>query len=289
MIASAIMTVGISIPANAAITFLDHFNGQTSFTLNPAEGDYAGGSGTAVTTGSPTTDTGFFGAGDLAYHSTNAGQYVDFANPPPLPYTTGNIQYTSDNSGGFTVGTWFKMAGSYEAGDVFTLGYPSGDDHLELSYGESTQSTPRVVYANSGLSSSILSTSSQVVADATHWIYVAVTVDLDNAQMSMYAFDSAGTLKSSTTSPISLTTMNGFNLRENGKVEIGNFQDYPQTTDVWVDELSIDDQVLSQAAIQARVDSMVGPNGHELAIPEPAALSLLGLSGLMLVRRKRKA
>src|SRR5262245_61252791 len=42
------------------ITFLDHFNDASSWNINPANGDYAAGTGIATPVGSVSHGTGFF-------------------------------------------------------------------------------------------------------------------------------------------------------------------------------------------------------------------------------------
>lgn len=278
-VASAIAVSAMALPAMGAITFLDHFNGQTNFNLNPAYGDYAGGSGAAVvSSAAPGTGPGYFGGADLAYHATVPGQnpYLDFDSP-------GNIEYASPTSGGVTVGYWYKMSGAYWAGYGVLLGDPAQGtaDGLELSYGEGNGFTQRALFTDAATGGSGVSLS--WAGYSYDWMYVAATVDLTNQKLSLYTFDSSGNVLSSNTVAIPVDA-NGWNVKNLGQVRIGG-QQYPTTTDMWLDEVSIDDEVLSQAQIQARVNSMVA--GHELAVPEPATLSLIGLTGLLLIRRRR--
>jgi hypothetical protein len=281
-VSGAIAAGGWSATALGAITFLDHFNGQTNFTLNPAQGDYAAGSGTAVVSGAtvPGTDTGFFGGGDLAYHSTAADQNVEINGP-------GNIQYTSGTSGGFTVGLWVKVTGSNVYGRAVTLGspYPANDDFFVVDYGQSHDNYPRSTFSNSGMGSVTLETGA--VASLPSWAYIATTVDLTNAEMKMYVYDQSGNQTSMDTASLAglVTALNDFNPYVTGRIHIGGLQG--AGSNLWVDELSIDNEVLSESQITARVGSMVA--GHELAVPEPASMALVGLGGLMLIRRRRKA
>jgi hypothetical protein len=275
-------------PAGAAITFLDHFNGQTNsngqtdFTISPANGDYAAGVGTAVVSSTaPTTDTGYFGTGDSAFYIANnpsgVKEYVDIDGH-------GNIQYTSHTSGGITVGAWFKInavtSGLYLYSNIVTLGNVDGkDDYLTLAYAPANATIPRVTFLDSGHDSTSISVSPTAASD---WIYLAATVDLDSKQMNFYVYDKDGNPLHSGTSSFATTD---WNPEVYGQVRIGGGAS--PTNNVWIDEVSVDDQVLTESQITARVASMAA--GNPLSVPEPAAMALLGLGGLMLIRRKRKA
>jgi hypothetical protein len=278
--------LAMTAPAGAAITFLDHFNGQTALTLNPANGDYAAGGGMAVLSSpAPGTDTGFFGPGDLAFHvdGTSTSETFEHADIDGA----GNIQYTSATSGGITVGLWLKITGSYQATNIIQLGAKSSnaDDNLVLDYGQSSAHKTRLDFIDKSGPGHDVTLAASSGTDASDWIYIAATVDLTHATESLYVFDQNGTLQGSGDStPITLTDWNVNNL---GQVRIGDTTDTPATTGVWIDEVSIDDQALSISEIQARVDSMVG--GHELAVPEPVSLGLMAFGGLLMLRRRKSA
>lgn len=286
--AAAIVACGVlswSIaPAKGAITFLDHFNSSSSFDINPANGDYAAGDSTATTSNSPTTDTGFFPGSTPANLAFKAGatspSYVDFNS------FDGNIQFTGPTSGGITVGAWVKFSGSDPVGRIFTVGSPDlDDDFLMVDYGNGHPSIPRAYFRDGGSSQTLETPSSHSLAD---WTYLAVTVDLTNSQMNLYLYDTNGNAVAG--APVSVSIpVSGWNLNNPAavgqRIRIGG----PAASGsiVWVDEFSIDDQVLSSSQISARVSSMVA--GNQIAVPEPASIGLLLLGGIGLLARRRRS
>lgn len=274
------------LPAQGAITFLDHFNSSSSFDINPANGDYAAGDSTATLNNSPTTDTGFFPGSTPANLAFKAGatspSYVDFDG------NGGNIQYTSPTSGGITLGAWLKFTGGDQTygpyGRMITLGDPDlGDDFLMVDYGNSHEFRPRATFRDGDQW-----TQMEVgVVSFTDWNYVAVTVDLTNTLMTMYIYDAAGSSVGTWSQAISFGVNwgTGWNLDNSAasRVRIGG---PVGAGTVWADEVSIDDQVLSVSEIDARVSSMVG--GNQLAVPEPASLGLILLGGAGLLARRRR-
>jgi hypothetical protein len=281
--ASAVaVVIGFVASADAAITFLDHFNGQTNFSLNPSQGDYAAGSGTAVVSSSaPGTGAGYFGGGDLAYHTTTNGRYVQFE-------AKDNVQYTSTTSGGFTVGAWVKMAGTALAGDVLRVGSQyTWYDHVDLTYGWSSEHELRVNVQDYEQLPGYSAQSSSQLIDVSEWVYLAASVDLTNNQIVLYDFDKNGV--AGTNSGTAYAIPFDPDLFVNGTlptyvIQIGLNQ-YASTSDIWIDEVSVDDQVLSASEIQGRVSLMAA--GNPLSVPEPASVTLIGLGGLLLKWRRR--
>jgi len=285
--AAAIVACGIFsasvIPAHGAITFLDHFNSSSSFDINPANGDYAAGDSTATTSNSPTTDTGFFPGSSPANLAFKAGStspsYVEFNS------FDGNIQFTGPTSGGITVGAWVKFSGADPVGRIFTLGSPDlDDDFLMVDYGNGHPSIPRAYFRDGGDSITLETPSARSFSD---WNYLAVTVDLTNSKMNLYLYDTSGYAVAG--APVSVTIpVSGWNLNNPAavgqRIRIGG----PAAAGsvVWVDEFSIDDQVLSSAQIGARVESMVA--GNQIAVPEPASMGLILLGAAGLLARHRK-
>lgn len=272
-------------PAYGAITFLDHFNSSSSWNINPANGDYAGGSGVAATSGSPTTDTGFFPGStpaNLAYKHTGAGNHVEFLG------SNGNVQFTGPTSGGITVGAWVKLSGSSTpVSRILTLGDPDwADDILALDFGAAHDNTPRLVFRDGG-TYSVLETPTTM--SASDWVYLAASADLSNSQLKLYAYDATGALMGG--SPVSgpLTLDGGWNLNNplavGHRVRIGG--PAAPSTSLWVDELTIDGSVLSQSEISARVSSMIA--GNQLAVPEPAGIAAMAVLGVLASRRGRRA
>lgn len=282
VLAAGILSIVIS-PAQGAITFLDHFNSSSSFDINPGNGDYAAGDSTATVSNSPTTDTGFFPGSSPANLAFKAGatspSYVEFNS------FDGNVQFTSSTSGGITVGAWVKFSGADPVGRIFSLGSPDlDDDFLMVDYGNGHPSIPRAYFRDGGSSQTLETPSARSLSD---WNYLAVTVDLTNAQMSLYLYDNTGAAVAG--APVSVSIpVTGWNLTNPvatwERIRIGG----PAASGsiVWVDEFSIDDQVLSSSQISARVSSMIA--GNQLAVPEPASLGLILMGGMGLLARRRR-
>jgi hypothetical protein len=280
---AAAAVVGVLAPANAAITFLDHFNGQTGFNLSTANGDYAGGNGTVnYLHGTPGTDTGFFGAGDSAIHITATDQYVNLGGDAPY----GNVQYTSNTSGGFTVGLWFKVNNDATTDALLRVGNGdvTGSDMVILGYGLSSAGSGRVhYYSGQPPFGPAVSVVANAAGPATNqWAYMAATVDYTANTATLYMFDKDGVFQNS--SSVAIGGDPAKYVTNSGELRIGEGLGF-NGMEAWIDEISIDNVVLDQAAIQSRVTSMVA--GNPLSVPEPASVALLGLGGLMLVRRRR--
>jgi len=283
IVAFSFLTVVIS-PARGAITFLDHFNSSSSFDIILANGEFAGGDSTATLSNSPTTDTGFFPGStpaNLAYKGgSTSPSYAEFIG------SDGNIDFTSPTTGGITVGAWVKFFGATNpVGRILTLGAPDlDDDALMLDYGNSNTDIPRA-YFRDGASVQTLTTGSAV--NLSNWVYFAVSVDLSASQMKLYLYDATGAALASsplsTSIPVSSWNLDN-PLATGHRVRIGGAA-APGST-LWMDELSIDSEVLSQAAISARVASMVA--GNQLQVPEPAAGFSLFVAGLATIRRQRR-
>jgi hypothetical protein len=279
---AAAAAIGFVVPANAAITFLDRFNGQTDFALNSAAGDYAanGGGlyGRHMTAGSSGTDTGFFGAGDLSMYTSTAGDYLDFTSSSPNTGAPGIVGVGGTSSGGFSAGAWFKVKTGGTYGNVFKIsnGDVYGGDMVIGAYGVSSAGQARSQYYDRDNG---VSTLGYAATPATDWTYLEVTVDYTNQKLNTYLFDKTGVLKDSSSTAFASTPGQGVY----NEIQIGG----SASNQFWYDEVNIDDTVLSQSEIQSRVNSMVA--GNPLAVPEPASVALMGLGGLMLIRRRKNA
>ena len=273
--------------ASAGITFLHHFNSSTSFDIAPANGDYAGGDSTATTSNSPATDVGFFPSSTPANLAFKAGStspsYVEFNG------ADGNIDYTSPTTGGITVGAWIKFTGAANpVGRVLTLGAPDlDDDYLFVDYGNSNTDILRASFRDG---SNIAPVTSPSAVNLSDWVYLAVSVDLTHSLMTLYFYDDTGTAigGSGASTAISVGNWNLDNpLAVGHRVRIGGLA--APGSALWMDELSIDDEALSESTISARVASMVA--GNQLAVPEPLTTgsSLLLLGALATFRRCRRS
>jgi hypothetical protein len=278
---ASVIALSVVVPANAAVTFLDHLNSSSSFNINPANGDYAAGSGTATVTGSPGTGPGYFtgsSPANLAYHSAADGQTVEYS-------AYQNVQYTGPSSGGITIGAWVKMSGLTNAGRILQIGSPhTYYDYLRLDFGNGATNTPRVYLSDQGNYPEVSGSG----VDITDWNYIAVTMDLTNQKITIYDFDKNGLASAGSGSSVAMGFTPDVHLSDlvdpDFVVQVGG-QQGASTSDIWIDEVSVDSQVLSASEMQARVDAMVA--GNQMAVPEPATLSLLGLGGLLLIRRRR--
>lgn len=284
IVASGILAASVS-SADGAITFLHHFNSNSSFDVTPANGDFAAGDSTATLSNSPTTDTGFFPSSTPANLAFKAGgtspSYAEFNG------YDGNINFTTPTTGGVTVGAWVKFSGAANpVGRILTLGWPDlDDDTLMVDYGNSNTDIPRAFFRDGG-SIQTLTTGSAV--NLSDWVYLAVAVDLGASQMNLYLYDNTGAAIGGT--PLSTAiTVSGWNLNNplatGVRVRVGGAA-APGST-LWLDELSIDDEVLSGSTISARVASMVA--GNQLEVPEPSAGFAFIAAGLAMARRHRRA
>lgn len=271
---------GVSTAAHGDITFLNHFNDTSSYDINASNDDFAAGSGTATTAGTPGFATGFFPGstpGNNALQLNNDFESVSYA-------ASGNVQFTSPTSGGITVGTWFKHNTVSNVNRLFIIGAAGlDDDYLQVDVGASNPNILRTQFRD-GASGSLVSQSSTTV-NTTDWHYVASTVDLTNSELKTYLFNSSGTLIGGTPLTSSIT-VTGWNVNT-GTITLGDrtIPDGSATQDI--DEFSIDNVVLTQSEIQARVNDMIA--GNQLVVPEPSSLGLLGLGTLLTLRRRRAA
>ncbi len=263
--------------ASADITFLNHFNDTASYDINPANGDIADGSGTATVSGTPGYATGFFPGslpGNNALELNNDFEAVTYA-------AADNVQLTSTTTGGITVGTWFKHDAVSNVNRLFIIGAPGlDDDYLQVDVGASNPNILRTQFRDGGSGSLVSQTSTTV--NTTAWHYVAATVDLTGSTLKTYLFDSTGTLVGGTplTSAITVTDWNV----EGGSITLGNRTIPDGSATQALDEFSIDNVVLSQSELQARVNDMVA--GNQL-VPEPGSIALLGLGAAAVLLRRR--
>jgi hypothetical protein len=126
---------------------------------------------------------------------------------------------------------------------------------------------PRAYFRDGGDFGGPLETPSAL--NATNWIYTAVTVDLSSSLMKLFVYDASGAAipgtPVSTSIPVSSWNLNN-PLAVDSKIRIG--AGFAAGNTITLDELSIDDQVLSESAIAARVASMVA--GNQLSAVPPS-------------------
>jgi hypothetical protein len=258
------------------MTFRAHFNDNNNmgWDLNLNNGDFSGGDYTARWEGNPEWNTGFFttpGAstpGNRAFYSTNNIDLLEFDG------FDGNINYDSYTSGGITVGFWFKLdnAGSgYMAAVLANIGLGGTLDHLAYDYGYGKGNQVRVIYyeGDTNRVNGYLANSSAFVSN---WVYIATTVDLTSQTMKLYQYDSAGNeIGTSVSLPLIVTS---WNIKDDpaSRIKLGG-NIYSTSIQRTIDEFTIDNYVLTQAEIEARVTRMVA--GHEVEYEPPAGMLMV--------------
>lgn len=268
-VAAAAIGLGVGSSASAALI--------TQYTFDEASGSYAN-SGTATTVGT-INGNGLHGAdgsgvsgqpGDRAYNNIPSGSRVDFGNTPGA--TGGNTA--------MTITFWYKAA---DASAVITAGSRVLNSDGAIIYGGDTntggfriQLNPTPPDTNVIYSSNAQTEGSGYLQDDT-WVFAAIA--WDGSTVNFYS----GTDSSSLVSQGSVATFAGKTTNEFVNTSsIGNRggAQFNRQLDVLFDDFRIYDEGLNAAQLEAvRLE----------AIPEPGSMALMGLGGLLVLARRRKA
>ncbi len=264
-------TVEVAAGLVSKLTFLAHFNDTNSFDINSANGDSADGDSSATVTGGSEWGSGYFTNSAV---SVPANMAFHFTNTSTVAFDAfgGNVDYKSYTDGGITVGFWCKdVNNAYISSTFIQLGVGTSGDYLVIEYGYGTSGKLRIRYYEDGAYSGVELPSS--LAYIGNWVYFAVTVDLTASELKVYQFDNSGNLISS---PSTLSIPGAaWDIKDdvNSLVKVGGA--VSAGTQCTIDELSIDNYVLTQSNIQERVNQMVG--GAELSTgPASPIIQLVG-------------
>ncbi len=245
-------TVVVTIDARySSITFLDHFNDSSSWDINTANGDYAAGTEAIVSVDSPSWDTGFFANSSPA----NRCYYAQDTEVLKFKADDGNVSCPSD--GGMTIGFWCAFDGSNLSVKPVTIHNSDFSDYIQINFGYTGTGKWTAAFKDDDDLTTV-TVSTDTSSSVTSSIYIAVTVDLANSQITIYQYDNNG---DSIVAPYTgAITVTGWDVTSaSSLIEINYKQD---ADNFWMDELSLDNRVLSQAEIETRVTDMV--NGNEL-------------------------
>jgi hypothetical protein len=283
---SVLCVLGLSSAAGAATIAQWNFDsltnptGSTSLTpdasgnghdITFAEGAWAGGSlkGTALSSSTPYTPA-VTGDSSVALYNTGNQTATNIASP-------GTINLTTNNA--FTIQGWMNpsVISSNNYYLSLTNGLPNTSGGIGIYLGTQTHTgtapqpasvfTANLSYGNAGhlvQNTTTMSTSS--------WNFVAIT--FDGSTLNMYVQDANHpTLTNVATLGSLSVTLPTFSVAELGTSNTSG--------NVLYDDFRISDTALSQADLAASMVSFT-----PVTVPEPASLSLLGLGGLLLIRRR---
>jgi len=227
---------------------------------------------------------------DLHYNHVNALS----ADTPFTPATSGdqsihigsadngklsnrNMDFSDNNS--FTIEGWIKPGGTGATANIAQL-TGTGSPTVILYLGMITGAAGTTNLGDGYGDISVGGTHHQIVTsaplDLNAWNYLALTYDGSSHALTLYALDSSSTA----TSPLAVAASTSVTATLPSALTTSSFIAYG--TNVSYDDVRISNTVLSDADLGYHASFTA------TSVPEPASLSLLGLGGLMLLKRRKR-